>query len=196
MRLRREFLALGVGVVLAGCRTPVKPLTVPIANLYPTLSPSGVLATTQPLTLAEAEVSALLAHLGALGPLRAHGMGPGEMPLVIRALARRGYAELDARRTACPVRWAILRCITDSGVPRLVIEIGSAAAPAIAAEYGIDLGRPGTLERPRRDAYGRVSLVEAWRSAGKRFTLEVRRVGPPGRGAEYWELECRMPCRP
>lgn len=195
MRFRPEFLALGVALAVAGCRTPVKPLTVPIANLYPTLNPSGVLATTRPLKVAEGELSALLAHLGALGPLRAHGMGPGEMPLVVRALSRHGYAELDARRTACPVRWVVLRGLSESGRPSLAIEIGSAIPPAVAGEYGIDLGRPGTLAPPRRDAYGRVSLIEAWRAAAEGTTTEVRRVSPPGRG-QYWELEYRRPCGP
>jgi hypothetical protein len=178
---------------VVGCRTPVKPLTVPVANLYPTLNPSSILAGARSVKVAEGDLSALLAHLGALGPLKAHGMGPGEMPLVLRGLERHGYAEIDARRTPCPVRWVVLRGITEESQPRLVVEIGFTSAPSAAEESGINLTRPGTLAPPRRDAYGRVSLIEAWRSHTERADIEVRHISPPG-GGEYWELEYRIPC--
>jgi hypothetical protein len=175
-----------------GCRTPFKPATVPVANLYPTLNPSGILATTRPLVLSGGEASALLAHLGALGPLRAHGMGSGELPLVLRGLERHGYAELDARRTTCPVRWVVLRCVEEADRPLLVVEVGSVAPPAAAAHYGLDLGRPAAATGTRSDAYGRVSRVETWIAVSDQPVVQARRITAPGQ-AEYWELEYRAP---
>jgi hypothetical protein len=186
-------LALGLAAIW-GCRTPFGPPAVPVANLYPTLCSSTVLGEARPVALTETDLSALLAHLGALGPLRSHGMAAGELPLARRGLARHGYAELDARRTACPVRWVILRGLAEANRPCLVVEVGYSSAPAVATQYAIDLAQPAAETGTRTDAYGRVSRIETWRGIADSIRVEVRRVFPPGL-AEFWEVEYRAPVR-
>ncbi len=190
-RVRVLFVAAGLLGLLAGCRTPFQPPTVPIANLYPTLHPSSVLDSSCPLSLAEPELTALLAHLGLLGPLRAQGMGSAEVPLVVRGLQRHGYAELDARRSACPVHWVVVRGVTAAGETWLVVEAGMTAPPAGAAQYGIDVAAPPASVLPRADIYGRRSQVQAWRGAVGEAAVAVRRVTGLG-AAPYWELEYRQ----
>ncbi len=186
------FLVLAALAAASGCRTPVKPATVPVANLYPTLTSTAVLDTTRPLKLESTDLSALLAHLGALGPLKAHGMRTEELSLALRGLERHGYAELDARRTACPIRWVVLRCAARPDPGCLVVEIGSSDLPAAAAQYGLDPKRPPAESGIRSDPYGRGSRIDAWRGLAARAAVELRRVQPMG-GDAYWEFEYRAP---
>jgi hypothetical protein len=188
------FMTAGLIGALSGCRTPFGPATVPVANLYPTLNPGSILDRSCPLRLPESELTALLAHLGLLGPLRAHGLGAGQVPLVVRGLERHGYAELDARRSACPVHWVVLRGLTEGRETRLVVEAGMADPPACAAECGIDVANAPASALPRADVYGRRSQVEIWRGASGSSPVEVRRVASPGR-PPYWELEYRQVVR-
>lgn len=193
-RVAMLLLVAGLLGLLAGCRTPFPPPTVPIANLYPTLHPGSVLDSSCPVPLAERELTALLAHLGLLGPLRAQGMGAAEVPLVVRGLERHGYAELDARRSACPVHWVVLRGVTAAGGTWLVVEAGMTAPAAGAAQYGIDVAAPPASVLPRIDIYGRRSQVQTWRGAAGESAVEVRRVIAAG-SIPYWELEYRQAVR-
>jgi len=179
---------------LCGCRTPVTPLTVPVANLYPTLNPSAVLDECRPVNLTSAELTAVLAHLGLLGPLKTYGMGPGELPVVRRGLERHGYAELDARRTVCPVRWVVLRSQGSNGASGFLVEAGLEAPPATAAQWAIDVKRPPATISTRNESYGGWSKVEVWRGTADSGEVEVRRVTPRG-ALVYWELSYRTAVR-
>jgi hypothetical protein len=192
MRRARLFFAVaGLLAALSACRTPFKPPTVPLANLYPTLHPSGILDSSRALRLTAGEVTALLVRLELLGPLQAYGMGPGEVPLVVRGLERHGYAELDARRSASPVHWVVLRGVVEAGETCLLLEAGLAAPPAGATPWGIDVAAPPATVLSRTDIYGRRSQVETWRGVADKAPVEVRRVIPAGR-PRYWELAYRQ----
>ena len=184
-------VAVGLLVALNGCRTPFEPPTIPLANLYPTLHPGSILDSSKSLRLTEVEVAAVLSQLGLLEPLRAHGLGTVEVPLVSRGLERHGYAELDARRSACPVHWVVLRGVAEAGGTWLVVEAGMESTPGCASACGIDLVAAPVSVRPRTDVYGRRSQVETWRGGVGASPVEVRRVLPSGRPA-YWELEYRQ----
>jgi hypothetical protein len=188
-------IAAGLLGALGGCRTPFNPPTVPIANLYPTLHPGSILDQSRAVVAGEAEVTAVLVRLGLLEPLRRHGMGPAEVPLVVRGLERHGYAELDARRSSCPVHWVVLRGVSEAGATWLVLEAGLAAAPAWAAASGMNLGAAPATAGSRTDVYGRRSQVETWRGALDGAPVAVRRVTSPGRPV-YWEVEYRQPAAP
>lgn len=193
-RVRVLFAAVSLLGLLAGCRTPFQPPTVPIANLYPTLNPGSILDRSQPLSVTERELTALLAHLGLLGPLRAYGLGAGEMPLVVRGLERHGYAELDARRSACPLHWVVLRGVAEAGGTWLLLEAGMGVPPVYAPQCGIDVATAPASVLPRSDIYGRRSQVETWRGLSGESVIEVRRVTPAARSA-YWELLVRQAVR-
>lgn len=195
MRPAAVLFVIGAVVgIQCGCRTPVPPPTSPVANLYPTLNPSAILEQCRPVRLAQIELSAGLAHLGLLGPLRTHGMAAAELPLVLRGLERHGYAELDARRTVCPVRWVVLRGEDTDGGTRLVIEAGLQEPPVTASQWAIDVKRPPATVETRAEAYGRSSRVETWHGTSERAAVEVRRVTPRG-ALPYWELSYRAGVR-
>ncbi len=195
MRITALWLfAGGLLVLLSACRTPVLPSAVPVANLYPTLHPSAVLTSSRPLVLSEGELSALLAHLGVLGPLRVHGMGAAELSLVRRALERHGYAELDARRTACPVRWVVLRGVAEDSGAALSIEAGLSAPPVAAGQWSIDLRRPPATVETRTERGGSTVTVESWSGSANQATVAVRRVSPAA-ASPTWELSCRARVR-
>ncbi|NLF18807.1 MAG: hypothetical protein GX595_16365 [Lentisphaerae bacterium] len=181
-------------VLLSACRTPVRPSAVPVANLYPTLHPSAVLESSRPLVLSEGDLSALLAHVGVLGPLRVHGMSAAELSLARRALERHGYAELDARRTACPVRWVVLRGVAEDGGSALSVEAALSAPPAAAGQGSIDLRRPPATVETRTGRGGSTVTVETWSGTADQAAVAVRRVSPAG-SSPTWELHCRTRVR-
>jgi len=194
MKTALWLFAGGLLVLLSACRTPVRPSAVPVANLYPTLHPSAVLESSRPLVLSEGDLSALLAHVGVLGPLRVHGMSAAELSLARRALERHGYAELDARRTTCPVRWVVLRGVAEDGDAALWIEAGLSAPPAAAGQWSIDLRRPPSTVEARTGRGGSTMAVETWSGSAEPAVVAVRRVGAAG-SAPTWELSYRTPVR-
>ena len=186
------FGAWVLGLAMAGCRTPVLPPTVPVANLYPTLNPSSILETSRSVSVTAAEVSAILTEVGLLEPLTGHGMGPGEVPLVCRGLQRHGYAELDGRRSGGPVRWVVLRGVAEGGATCLVVEAGLESPPARAAQWGIEVRQSSGARTTRADIYGRRAEVETWRGTSARARVEVSRVQTKDRRT-YWEVDYRVP---
>ncbi|MBO4619190.1 MAG: hypothetical protein J5654_03695 [Victivallales bacterium] len=114
-------------LLLSGCVDPgYQPPQRPLAYMYPTLMPGTQL---QQLKSVEVTVALLGEHLKTLGlwePLVAAGLTDGELTTVVRSLAHRGYAELDARRTKSSVRWVAFLGLPDG---RLVIEGWNEALP-------------------------------------------------------------------
>lgn len=126
MYMRKIFLILIV-VCLASCVNPgYQPPQRPLAYMYPTLMSGTQL---QQLKSVEVTVALLGEYLKALGlwePLVAAGLTEAELATVVRGLSRRGYAELDARRTKSQVRWVAFLGLPDG---RLTIEGWNEALP-------------------------------------------------------------------
>ena len=115
-------LLLACGCVNPGYQPPQRPL----AYMYPTLMSGTQL---QNLHAIEIPVEVLQARLEALGfwePLVMAGLTKTELATVVRSLAHRGYAELDARRAKSPVRWVAFLGMPDG---RLTIEGWNENAP-------------------------------------------------------------------
>ncbi|MBN2450417.1 MAG: hypothetical protein JXR77_08505 [Lentisphaeria bacterium] len=188
-------LGMILGVLLwgAGCRTPVAPPVRPVANLFPTLQPVTVLEGLEPSDVADASLAEMLEEAGVLDPLRHWGLTTAELGTAARGLRRRGYAEIDARRCACPVRWVVLRTLAVTEALReLRVEAGHADVPGIAREYGIDVATEPGERATRHDVYGRGSEVWSWHGGRGGRACTVRRVYGPAGGTVHWETEIRF----
>ena len=126
-------LLLACGCVEPGYQPPSRPL----AYMYPTLMSGTHL---RQLAAVEVTATVLRERLSALGlwePLVSAGLTEAELATVVRSLAHRGYAELDARRTKSSVRWVAFLGLPDG---RLTIEGWNEAVPGkvVARSWRMD----------------------------------------------------------
>lgn len=94
---------LGLSLLLSSC-VGVKAPNRPLAYLYPSMRPMSALASMTPVESTLPELIALLEKDGLYADLKAAGLLEQELETVRRGLAKRGYAEIDARHTKCRVR--------------------------------------------------------------------------------------------
>lgn len=94
---------LALFLLLTSC-VGVKAPNRPLAYLYPSMRPMSALATMTPVQCTLPELIALLEKEGLYADLKAAGLLEQELETVRRGLAKRGYAEIDARHTKCRVR--------------------------------------------------------------------------------------------
>lgn len=95
-------------LLLSSCRsTKYTPPRRPTAGMYPTLLPASELHHFTPVQLSTAELEEHLRELSFWEPLNTSHLEQSELDLVVRSLARRGYAELDSRRCDCSVHWVV-----------------------------------------------------------------------------------------
>ena len=94
--------------MLCGClsNAPLPPER-PVAYMYPSAIHAEMLSLLKPVAAGESQLDELLRLLGVKVDLVKFGLTPQELETVSRGLRRRGYAELDCRRTKCPVRMVI-----------------------------------------------------------------------------------------
>ena len=195
MTVRSAWLGLvllAIGWLSAGCRTPFEPPTRPIANLYPTVYPSTILGEVKPGAVPLRRLGELLQETGLLAPLTVAGMWRQELETVVRGLAHRGYAEIDARRSDCRVRWVVFRLQTLSTGLCLVLEAGGDDMSPAARYFGIDTAAAPKVA-DRTDIYGRRSLLQTWTTTGDRGEGTIRRVCRTDGLLLYWEIEARIP---
>ena len=94
-------LALGYG-----CAT-YQPPERPMAFMVPTLTRGGNLENLHRLRVSPEILRSHLEEQQFWEPLRKAGLEESELETVSRGLRLRGYAELDARRTASPLQWVM-----------------------------------------------------------------------------------------
>lgn len=103
-KLSTIILAAALFFLLTGCRT-YQPPQRPVAYMYPTLMSGTQLRRLTPQNTSPADLQSYLESMELWRPLVKAGLETPELETLSRSLARRGYAELDARRSACPVAW-------------------------------------------------------------------------------------------
>jgi hypothetical protein len=166
---------------LAACHT-VMPPTRPVAYLVPSLRSMADLEELRPQDISPAELAALLATMGCESLLRAAGMPDYELSTIARGLAQRGYAELDARRSAGPILWIAFAGQRDG---RLQIIAAFRQYPPKTCRGEIDLNRPAVRQIRSYDPYGRRQITQIW-SANN---VEMRRQRwPATKNDDLWEM--------
>lgn len=177
---------LGVLLLLSACRT-VEPPQRPVAYLFPSVRTMGALEGLQAQDIAVADLAALLDATGCGPLLRQVGLLDQELAIVARGLAKRGYAELDARRSSGPILW-----VTFAGMNGGHLEITAAFQhlPPESCRAGINPRQPPHEATLGHDLYGRLQKTLIWK-AGR---AELRRWQWTENGPENcWEMRWLFP---
>ena len=103
---RRLAILTAVLALCYGCAT-YQPPERPVAFMVPTLTRGGSLQALHRLRVSPDLLRSHLEEQQFWEPLRQAGLEESELETISRGLRLRGYAELDARRTASPLQWVI-----------------------------------------------------------------------------------------
>ena len=90
----------------------MKPPTRPVAYLFPTVTTMGDVQNylkARPCT--PEQIARVIDIVDEQRCFRTAGLLDADIAILARGLSTRGYAELDARRTRCPYRWAAFACL-------------------------------------------------------------------------------------
>lgn len=87
-----------------GCATYLPPER-PVAYMYPSIVPGGVLRTLQPAQVPPEELQKMLEECHLQSALAEYGLLEMEYQTLSRGLARHGYGEIDARRCNRELKW-------------------------------------------------------------------------------------------
>ena len=90
-------LLFSIILLLASCQTIEYPNR-PVAYIYPTIRTMDEIAQYSPLKATPADVREALEKADAYNALLIAGLQQSELEIVVRGLAKHGYAEIDARR--------------------------------------------------------------------------------------------------
>lgn len=134
----RHVLVVLTLLACSACRTPQAPPR-PLANMYPSLEPAAILETLQPRPIAADWLRQQLAALDLDRQLQLSGFPDHDWALLARGLSRRGYAEIDARKTGSPLRWITFRA--PAGTRQLIVTAAFDALPAAATRSGLQPDR-------------------------------------------------------
>jgi len=110
---------LAAFIALVSCTT-VKPPQRPVAYIYPSLVPMSAIKAYRPVQLDEATVKSFLKESRTLAILEKAGLRQSELSILVRGLAKHGYAELDARRSKSEISWLTISCYGNTAVIRAV----------------------------------------------------------------------------
>ncbi|MBO7742300.1 MAG: hypothetical protein J6S21_07070 [Victivallales bacterium] len=91
-------------VLLAGCRTYQPPQRA-AAYMFPSLIPGSAVSSLTAQDVTPEELTAFLDEHSLLNTLDKAGLPREELQIVCRGLNRRGYGEIDARRSGQKLQW-------------------------------------------------------------------------------------------
>ncbi len=106
-------------LLLASCES-VKPPERPVAYIYPSLVPMAAIQSCTPKQLTAERIRSLLEESRSLAILESAGLQQGEIGILMRGIAKHGYAELDVRRSKCDISWLTIACHDDKTVIRVI----------------------------------------------------------------------------
>ena len=118
-RIRILASIIAACLALVSCST-IKPPQRPVAYIYPSLVPMSAIKTYSPMQLDEAKVKGLLDVSRTLTILEKAGLRQSELSILVRGLAKHGYAELDARRSKSEISWLTIACYGNTAVIRAI----------------------------------------------------------------------------
>ena len=157
--MKKPLALLLTALFLCGCPT-VKPPQRPVAYLYPTVMPMSALEACQPKVISPQEVRGLLEKVAVLPLLEAAGLQQGDVEIMARGLTKRGYAELDARRTSGNLQWVAVMSLEQGNL----LLCGFRKIPPAEARFKAELNDKKAKSYLEPDAYGRAKLVTEYPS--------------------------------
>ena len=139
-------------LLLASCTT-VQPPQRPVAYIYPSLVPMSDIQACRPTKLDEAAVRKLLEKSRTLSVLENAGLHQSEISILVRGIAKHGYAELDARRSKSKISWLTVSCYDGTAVIRAVFR----SRPDDFSRFGISTAK--MVKSHERGYYGEPKTV-------------------------------------
>ena len=181
--MKKPLALLLTALFLCGCPT-VKPPQRPVAYMYPTVMPMSALEACQPKTVSAQDVRALLAKASVLPLLEAEGLLAGDVDIVVRGLTKRGYAELDARRTSGNLQWVAVMSLEQGSL----LLCGFKKLPPKECRFGADINDKNAKSHLEPDAYGRAKFVTEYATQMPGVVLRRVQLGEK----THWELRVRL----
>jgi len=93
--------------IMVSCRTVLPPER-PVAYMYPTVCPAAILSEMHPAKITRQELRDALSDMNLIADIDNSGMLSTDLAVILRSLTKRGYAEIDARRSKLPWQWISL----------------------------------------------------------------------------------------
>ena len=181
--MKKSLVLLLTALFLCGCPT-VKPPQRPVAYMYPTVMPMSALEACQPKTVSAQDVRALLAKASVLPLLEAEGLLAGDVDIVVRGLTKRGYAELDARRTSGNLQWVAVMSLEQGSL----LLCGFKKLPPKECRFGADINDKNAKSHLESDTYGRAKFVTEYATQMPGVVLRRVQLGEK----THWELRVRL----
>ena len=155
--MRRDIFAIYtiyiiMALLLASCAT-VQPPQRPVAYIYPSLVPMSAIQACRPTKHDEAAVRKLLEKSRTLLILENAGLQQSEISILVRGIAKHGYAELDARRSKSIISWLTISCYEGTAVVRAVFR----SQPNDFSRFGISTSK--MTKSHKRGYYGEPKTV-------------------------------------
>jgi len=190
MYSRVKHLAVGAAIIfLSGCLSvPSRP---PYIGMFPSLHAAGTLNEVKPYKIDATRVQELLRTAGIDVSLGEFRLKEDDFRLLARGLSRHGYAEIDARRSASQVRWAVLKSLpeTEKENAILSVETGYWQRPPEKHLAGINLDRPPDRTENRTNIHGEREKHSSWERRIGGISILVSRVTDQRTSRlHHWEI--------
>ena len=177
--MKKPIALLLIALFLCGCPT-VKPPQRPVAYMYPTVMPMSALEACQPKAVSAQEVRGLLEKAKVLSLLEAEGLLTGDVDIMVRGLTKRGYAELDARRTSGNLQWVAVMSLEQG----CLLLCGFKKMPPKECRFGAEINDKMARNYLEPDAYGRAKQVTEYATQTPGVVLRRIQLGKN----THWEL--------
>lgn len=172
----KNVLLSAVLLALCACKT-VEPPKRPVAYLYPAVEPMSIMNKCTPREISPDGIRNALKEARALEILEKAGLQESEIALMARGISGKGYAELDARRTAkCPIQRLSMAVIGGKVTIRCIY----GKEPPEFNRFGLVLKRVTPVVE--RGHYGEMRTVASVTEGG----VTLKHVDT--RGKRHWEV--------
>ncbi len=177
--MKKPIALLLTAVLLCGCPT-VKPPQRPVAYMVPTVMPMSALEACQPRTVTAQDVRGFLEKAKVLSLLEAEGLLVGDVDIMVRGLTKRGYVELDSRRTSGNLQWVAVLSLEQGSL----LLCGFKTLPPKECRFGAEISDNKAKSYLERDTYGRAKLVTEYATETPGVVLRSVQHGEK----THWEL--------
>jgi hypothetical protein len=174
-------ILLLTALLCCSCRTTSLPKRA-VASMFPTVISASKLEEFTPLQATQFHLDFCLGIAKVRQDLSQAGLSSADREVILRGLAKRGFAEIDARNCSLPWQWLYFASHPDK---TLHVVCGFKEKPK--GQYMKDISLQGTgLNSWRQGANSSVCLVKSW----KESDVQVSCVYKPDFSGEisHWEI--------
>lgn len=115
MRIICTILIVCLSFLQFSCST-VKPPVRPVAYMFPSVMPASSMAHCHPCNVSFDKIEMALEQAHIMDDLKKHGMRDDELFILARGISKRGYGEVDARRSGGEIVWVAVFGVSDEEI--------------------------------------------------------------------------------